>query len=98
MTTLRYHTADELDAQMHARGLFCYRETFRWGRMPAYRNRAGTCWRFVDRGDLLTPAALLARLLDEWRPAAWDDQVYAAGPMRTELDALAARDTAAPHA
>jgi hypothetical protein len=89
-------TNAERDAHMRAHGLHCYRESFLWGKTPAYRNAAGTCVRFWDRGDIVTPMEMLSRLLDEWRPAGRAECDYAAGRLRHELEALAA--TEQPHA
>lgn len=84
-----------LDAWMRARGLHCYRAYFMWGKTPAYRSPEKTTYRFVDQGDVLTPAELLARLLDTWQPAAHEEREYAAGQMRTDLEALSAYEDAA---
>ena len=88
MEHVEYRTDEQLDAYMHNRGLHCYREYFRWGKTPAYCDAAQNVFRFVDRGDVLTPSELLVRLLDEWCPAAQEDSDYAAYRMRRELEAL----------
>mgnify|MGYP001563278617 CR=1 FL=1 len=88
MEHIDFQTDDELDAAMRHRGLHCYREYFRWGKMAAYRNDDATVFRFVDRGDILSPAELLSRLMEEWIPKAEEDQLYRAFFMRYQLMAL----------
>lgn len=92
MERITYRTDDELDTIMRERGLHFYRGSFRWGTMPAYKNATSTLYRFVDRGDILTPAALLVRLSAEWHPAARKDIDYAAHTMRREIEELTAME------
>ena len=88
MQHLTYTTDDELDALMQERGLHFCREHFRWGNTPAYRDDSCTVFRFIDRGDVLTPTELLTRLLHEWNPATREDISYATHSMRRELQSL----------
>lgn len=90
MEHVTYKTDAEIDAYMKERGMYFYREYFMWGRTPAYRNFASTIFRFFDRGDILTPAEMLARLLDDWRPVAREEYNYASHALRRELEALSA--------
>lgn len=92
MPSVRGMNDAQLDQHMHAQGLYCYREYFLWGKTPAYRNKEKTQFRFVDRGDILTPAEMFARLLDEWRPVAREESDYASGQMRKDLEALQAKE------
>ena len=88
MQSLGHLTGPQIDAALREQDLFCYREYFMWGQTPAYRNRAGTQYRFVDHGDVLTPTELLERLLETWRPAAQEERAYASAQLRRDLLAL----------
>ena len=80
-------------AELRAQGFWMYREHFKWGRTPAFRNDAGQ-FRFILAGPfnysgrVVTPRELLADLLANWRPAARSEADYAAFHMRHELEAM----------
>jgi hypothetical protein len=73
---------------LEAQGFHLYREHFRWGHGAAYRTADSQHFRFVDRGDVLTPKQMLARLKDEWRPQARDDVDYFCFRMEADFTSI----------
>lgn len=61
---------------LKAQDFFCYRENFMWGRQLAYTNADKTAFRFVDKGEIITPQEMHARLKLDWRPVARAEQDY----------------------
>jgi hypothetical protein len=77
-------------AALSAKGFHPYRDYFMWGKTPAYRTDDGKHFRFIDRGDVLTPVQLLERLKRDWRPMSADDCTYFEFRMAQELGQLPA--------
>lgn len=77
-------------AALAEKGFHFYRDYFMWGKTPAYRTDDGKHFRFIDRGDVLTPLQLLDRLKRDWQPQSSEDCAYFQCRMGQELGQLPA--------
>lgn len=92
--TINDITVKEICKIMRKHGFIMYREHFRWGHTPAFRNAEKTQYYFVDRHQIdgeklafiiVTPLGMLKHLHDTWRPVRRDDAVYFSLRMDAEM-------------
>lgn len=71
-------TETEIDEEMHSKGYFLFREHYRWGRTPSYRNKNNEQV-YLDRDETgkliwMSLEQLKAQIRNDWVPVSMEDQ------------------------
>jgi len=78
------------EKELIAQGYYHVKDHHKFGYAPVFKNEETGEYKFLYQGKVMTPTEVYQDLVDNWRPAARDEQNWRVSQMKAEFKAIGA--------